>query len=41
LVAGTAIFGAKDPKQTITEMRSQVNGALEEAAKGGKKEGGQ
>jgi len=39
LVAGTAIFGAKDPKQTITDMRSQVNGAFEEAAKRESKDG--
>jgi hypothetical protein len=38
LVAGTAIFGSKDPKQTITDMRSQVNGAFEDAAKGEKKD---
>ncbi|WVN89713.1 ribulose-phosphate 3-epimerase [Cryptococcus depauperatus CBS 7841] len=25
LVAGTAIFGAKDPKQTISDMRTSVN----------------
>lgn len=28
LVAGTAIFGAKDPKQTIQEMRTAVDGAI-------------
>lgn len=31
LVAGTAIFGSKDPKKTITDMRSQVNEVLESA----------
>jgi ribulose-phosphate 3-epimerase len=25
LVAGTAVFGAQDPQQTITEMKSTVN----------------
>lgn len=30
LVAGTAIFGSKDPKKTITDMRSQVNDVLAE-----------
>lgn len=28
LVAGTAIFGAKDPKQTIQEMRTAVNDVI-------------
>lgn len=28
LVAGTAIFGAKDPKQTIQEMRTAVDDAI-------------
>lgn len=31
LVAGTAIFGAKDPKQTITEMRTAADEALTKA----------
>lgn len=34
LVAGTAIFGSKDPKKTITDMRSQVNDVLAEGEKG-------
>lgn len=34
LVAGTAIFGSKDPKKTITEMRSQVNEVLGEQENG-------
>lgn len=28
LVAGTAIFGAKDPKQTIQEMRAAVDDVI-------------
>jgi hypothetical protein len=28
LVAGTAVFGSKDPKKTITEMRTQVDDNL-------------
>lgn len=28
LVAGTAIFGAKDPKQTIQEMRTAVDDVI-------------
>ena len=33
LVAGTAIFGSKDPKKTITEMRTQVDQALDDGEK--------
>ncbi|KAK8850534.1 ribulose-phosphate 3-epimerase [Kwoniella newhampshirensis] len=33
LVAGTAIFGAQDPKKTIEEMRTAVNDEIAEAAK--------
>lgn len=28
LVAGTAVFGSKDPKQTIHEMRTQTDEAF-------------
>lgn len=40
LVAGTAIFGSKDPKKTITDMRSQVNDVLAEN-EGGKEQNGE
>lgn len=33
LVAGTAIFGAKDPKQTIHEMRTAVDDEIAKAQK--------
>ncbi|WWD20717.1 ribulose-phosphate 3-epimerase [Kwoniella shandongensis] len=33
LVAGTAVFGSQDPKKTIQELRTAVDGAIADAAK--------
>jgi len=33
LVAGTSVFGSKDPKATIAELRSAVDDAIAEKSK--------